>query len=49
LDIYKNTLMDIISHCMSKESSELTPDDIDDKDFDIASLNDFLSDLEIED
>jgi len=44
---YKASLFKIIEHCKSKNHSELTPDDIDDETFDLNSLNDFLSNLDI--
>jgi amino acid adenylation domain-containing protein/non-ribosomal peptide synthase protein (TIGR01720 family) len=47
LNNYRTSLMEIIEYCKNQKSVELTPDDIDDSDFDIETLNDFLSDLEI--
>lgn len=49
LDNYKNSLLEIINHCKEKQNIELTPDDIDDEDFDINSLDEFLSDLDLDD
>ncbi|CAA6802065.1 MAG: Siderophore biosynthesis non-ribosomal peptide synthetase modules [uncultured Sulfurovum sp.] len=47
VDNYKHSLLKIVEHCKSKSKSELTPDDIDDKTFDVNSLNDFLSNLDV--
>ena len=48
LDNYIKALKEIIEHCLNKKNSELTPDDIDDIDFDINLLDEFLDDLDIE-
>ena len=47
LNHYKQALREIIEHCLSVHERVLTPDDIDDEDFDINSLDDFLSDLDL--
>ena len=48
LDNYRDALKEIVGHCLTKKSVELTPDDIDDDDFDIDALDEFLNDLDLE-
>ena len=48
LDNYKTSLIEIIDHCKNQKSMELTPYDIDDEDFDIGSLSEFLDNLEVD-
>ena len=48
LEHYKNALIEIKNHTLGQETTEITPDDIDDDEFDIHSLDNFLNSLELE-
>jgi len=48
MDSYKESLSQIINHCLNQKNTELTPDDIDDDEFDIEALSGFLEGLELE-
>lgn len=48
MDSYKDSLSKIINHCLNQKDIELTPDDIDDDEFDIEALSGFLEGLELE-